>query len=85
MLVLHKKSIILILLAGVIIFICFYSQIENFFVFHPQTKLDETPDRMGLRHESITFKAADGTKLHGWFFPLSAKSPGHSFLSRQCR
>ncbi len=75
MIVLRKKSIILILLAGVIIFICFYSQIENFFVFHPQTELDMTPDRMGLHHESIFFDAADGTKLHGWFFPLSGKSP----------
>lgn len=75
MLVLRKKSIILILLAGVVIFICFYSQIENFFVFHPQAELDMTPDRMNLRHESITFKAADGTKLHGWFFPLPGKSP----------
>ena len=74
MIVLRKKSIILILLAGVIIFICFYSQIENFFVFHPQTELDMTPDRMGLHHESIFFDAADGTKLHGWFFPLSGKS-----------
>ena len=30
---------------------------------------------MGLHHESIFFDAADGTKLHGWFFPLSGKSP----------
>ncbi|OQY50967.1 MAG: hypothetical protein B6240_00550 [Desulfobacteraceae bacterium 4572_87] len=70
-----NQSIILISLAGVVIFICFYSQIENFFVFHPQTELDMTPDRMNLRHESITFKATDGTKLHGWFFPLPRESP----------
>jgi len=75
MLAIHKKPVILIPLAGVIIFVFFYSQIENFFVFHPQTKLDMTPDRMGLPHESINFKAADGTKLHGWFFPLPGKSP----------
>ena len=74
MLAIRKKSIILIPLVGVVIFICFYSQIENFFVFHPQTELDMTPDRMGLHHESIFFDAADGTKLHGWFFPLSGKS-----------
>ncbi len=75
MLVLRKKSIILIPLLGVIIFICFYSQIENFFVFHPQTGFDMTPDRMDLPYESITFKASDQTKLHGWFFPLPGKSP----------
>ena len=34
-----------------------------------------TPDQMGLQYESINFKAGDGTKLHGWFFPLPGKSP----------
>ncbi|MBT3258689.1 MAG: alpha/beta hydrolase [Deltaproteobacteria bacterium] len=75
MLVIRKKSIILIPLLGVIFFISFYSQIENFFVFHPQTDFDMTPDQMGLQYESINFKAEDGTKLHGWFFPLPGKSP----------
>jgi len=75
MLTIRKKSIILIPLLGVIIFISFYSQIENFFVFHPQTDFDMSPDQMGLQYESINFKASDGTKLHGWFFPLPAKSP----------
>ena len=75
MLVIRKKSIILIPLVGVIIFISFYSQIENFLVFHPQTDFDMAPDQMGLQYESINFKAGDGTKLHGWFFPLPGKSP----------
>lgn len=75
MLVLRKKSIILIPLVGVIIFITFYSQIENFFVFHPQTDFDMTPDQLGLQYESINFNTDDGTKLHGWFFPLPEKSP----------
>jgi fermentation-respiration switch protein FrsA (DUF1100 family) len=75
MLAIRKKSIIIIPLAGIIIFICFYSQIENFFVFHPQKNHDMIPDQMGLTYESVFFKAADGTKLHGWFFPLPGKSP----------
>ena len=53
----------------------FYSNIENFFVFHPQTDFDMTPDQTGLKYESINFQANDGTKLHGWFFPLREKSP----------
>jgi fermentation-respiration switch protein FrsA (DUF1100 family) len=71
----HKKSIILMPLVGVIIFISFYSQIENFFVFHPQTDFHMTPEQMGLPYESINFKAEDGTNLHGWFFPLPERSP----------
>jgi len=75
MLAFPKKSTILIPLVGVIIFISFYSQIENFFVFHPQAHFDATPEQMGLRYESISFKTDDGIKLHGWFFPLPGKSP----------
>jgi pimeloyl-ACP methyl ester carboxylesterase len=71
----RKKSLILMPLAGVIIFICFYAKIENFFVFHPQKNHDMLPDQLGLAYESIFFEASDGTKLHGWFFPLPRKSP----------
>ena len=56
-------------------FIGFYSQIENFFVFHPQSDFDMTPDQMRLSYESINFEADDGPKLHGWFFPLPEKRP----------
>ncbi|EFK07562.1 phospholipase/carboxylesterase [delta proteobacterium NaphS2] len=56
-------------------FISFYSQIENFFVFHPQSDFDMIPDQMLLSYESISFEADDGTKLHGWFFPLPEKRP----------
>jgi uncharacterized protein len=75
MLILRKKSIILILIVGAVIFICLYSQIENFFVFHPQKNHDMLPDQLGLVHKSVFFEASDGTKLHGWFFPLPGKSP----------
>ena len=75
MLTIRRKSIILIPLVGVVIFICFYSQIENFFVFHPQKSHGMLPDQLGLAYESIFFEASDGTKLHGWFFPLPGKFP----------
>ncbi|MCF8131129.1 MAG: alpha/beta hydrolase [Deltaproteobacteria bacterium] len=75
MIAIFKKSIILIPLVGVIMFIGFYSQIENFFVFHPQTDFHMIPEQMGLPYESINFKAEDGTNLHGWFFPLPGRSP----------
>ncbi len=73
MFAIRKKSIILIPLAGIVIFFLFYSQIENFFVFHPQTHLDMLPDQLGLTYDSVSFEAKDGTKLHGWFFPLPGK------------
>ena len=75
MFAIRKKSIILILLTGIVMFFCFYSQIENFFVFHPETHLDMLPDQLGLSYDSVAFEAEDGTKRHGWFFPLPGKSP----------
>ncbi len=75
MFAIRKKSIILILLAGIVMFFCFYSQIENFFVFHPETHLDMLPDQLNLTFDSVSFEARDGTKLHGWFFPLPGSSP----------
>ena len=71
----RKKSILLVPLAGVVIFICFYSQIENFFLFHPRAAFDVTPEQMNLSYESVDFASDDGTRLHGWFFPPSGTSP----------
>jgi fermentation-respiration switch protein FrsA (DUF1100 family) len=71
----RRKSTILIPLAGIALFISFYTQIENFFVFHPQAAFDMRPESMHLAYEPVFFDAADGTKLHGWFFPPPEASP----------
>jgi uncharacterized protein len=39
-------------------------------VYAPSCDLEFTPER---KYEDIRFKAADGTKLHGWFFPGSSR------------
>ena len=38
-------------------------------LFHPQRELLLTPDRVGLAYRDISFEAADGSRLHGWFLP----------------
>jgi uncharacterized protein len=64
----------LIFLAGVSFYI-FYSKIENFFVFYPQSSLEQSPEDLGLTYQDIFFDTEDGQRLHGWFFPLEGKSP----------
>jgi hypothetical protein len=32
-----------------------------------------TPDRLGLDYEDVWLRAADGTKLHGWFIRASTR------------
>ncbi|MEN8197999.1 MAG: alpha/beta hydrolase, partial [Pseudomonadota bacterium] len=38
-------------------------------LFHPQSELLITPDRVGVAYRDIAFTAADGVELHGWFLP----------------
>jgi uncharacterized protein len=37
--------------------------------FQPQRALIETPERAGLRYETVTLRAADGVELFTWFLP----------------
>ena len=39
-------------------------------VYAPSCELEFTPER---QYEDISFKSADGLKLHGWFFPGSTR------------
>jgi fermentation-respiration switch protein FrsA (DUF1100 family) len=43
---------------------------EERFIFFPQP-YDGSPEwrPMGIEYEDVTFSAADGTRLHGWYFP----------------
>jgi len=56
-------------------FYFFYPKIENFLIFYPDRSLETVPTNWGLNYEDVSFKAGDGTKLHGWFFPLPGKKP----------
>jgi hypothetical protein len=38
-------------------------------VYHPVRGIDVTPEAAGLDFEEVSFAAADGVKLHGWFIP----------------
>ena len=38
-------------------------------VFFPRRELGRNPSERGLRYEDVSFKASDGTLLHGWFLP----------------
>ena len=38
-------------------------------IFFPDKDITQTPADVGLPYEDISFTAADGTRLHGWFAP----------------
>src|ERR1051325_11044653 len=37
--------------------------------YHPDRVLYDTPARLGLKYEQVTFASQDGTRLVGWFIP----------------
>ena len=50
--------------------------LDRFFIFFPEPTLVATPGDLGLEFEDVTFSAADGVELHGWFVP----GPGRATL-----
>lgn len=44
--------------------------------FQPMTAHVVDPAAIGFAYEDVTFEAADGTELHGWFFPAEGERLG---------
>lgn len=42
--------------------------------FQPQRALVATPERVGVRYETLALRAADGVELTAWFMPASGKA-----------
>ena len=43
--------------------------IERRFIFYPERELAATPAELGLSFEDVSFRSADGVRLHGWYVP----------------
>nr|WP_218583846.1 alpha/beta hydrolase [Pseudomonas akapageensis] len=44
-------------------------------LFYPEPGLPFTPKKAHLEYSDVYFKAADGTRLHGWWLPVKAGVP----------
>ncbi len=51
------------------------AMIERTFIYFPERRLAATPADVGLEFEDLRFRAADGTRLHGWLVPGRAETP----------
>lgn len=47
---------------------------EHSQVYHPSRTFDATGHELGRVFEDVTFTAADGVRLHGWFYPADKAS-----------
>ena len=66
--------IILILFLFVLAYF-FYPQIENSFIYYPDSSFDTVPSEWRLNYEEVCFDTEDKKRLHGWFFPLEGEAP----------
>lgn len=53
--------------------------LESAYIFFPDSELVMTPADAGLAYEEVSFAAADGTALHGWFVPGRPELPALLF------
>lgn len=49
--------------------VCSMEWLNRHLIFHPARDHEAAPGELGLAWEDVTFPAADGPRLHGWFFP----------------
>jgi len=68
-------SLLVIIILFVILFSVFYKNIENHFVFFPQSTLEYFPEEFNLKWQDIYITAPDGNKLHGWLFRTDPDAP----------
>ncbi|MEX0586576.1 MAG: hypothetical protein WD176_08030, partial [Pirellulales bacterium] len=61
-----------ILLAAYAIICGFMMFLEERFIFFPSRHPEGNWKPTSLKFEDAEFRAADGTKLHGWFVPHAA-------------
>jgi hypothetical protein len=44
--------------------------------YQPSNQIYADPSRANVKFESLDFQSKDGTRLHGWFFPVSSEWKG---------
>ena len=53
-----------------------FGLLENFLLYHPYREIEVTPGNYRIAYENVSFSAADGVRLHGWYVaPKDADGP----------
>lgn len=47
---------------------------EDRFIFYPDSKVEITPQQVGLPFEDVFFSTSDGVRLNGWFVPAAGST-----------
>jgi fermentation-respiration switch protein FrsA (DUF1100 family) len=73
---------------GVLVGLCLLFVMLRWFehsqVYHPSRDFDATGGELKRPFENVEFRAGDGVRLHGWFFPAEAGSPRANWAVLVC-
>jgi len=64
-----KMRLVLYIVGGYALLVLFAFLLADSLVFFPRGELRTDPSERGLEYEDVSFRAGDGTLLHGWFLP----------------
>jgi len=62
-----KMRLVLYIAGGYALLVLFAFLLADSLVFFPHRELRTNPSERGLEYEDVSFRAGDGTLLHGWF------------------
>ena len=62
-------SVVLIVLGGYLGLLAILTVLQPHLLYFPHRSLTVTPSAIGLAYEAVSFQAADGVTLSGWFVP----------------
>lgn len=64
-------SLLIYTVVGVLMLNAFMYFQQPRMIFFPVAELQQVPSDWGLAYEDVSFSAADGLSLHGWFLPVT--------------
>ena len=67
--ILRGAALVVLLLSVLVVVVRQTNLVDRSFIFFPERELAGTPAAYGLSFEDVSFAAADGVSLHGWFIP----------------
>ena len=70
-----RRRQFLVVLVALVLLPVMLRWFEHNQVYHPTRELETTGRELGRAVEEVEFRADDGVRLHGWFFPAEIGSP----------
>jgi len=79
-----RRRQFLVALGALLLLPVMFRWFEHSQVYHPTRELETSGRELGHALEEVEFRAGDGVRLHGWFFPADTNSPHAGWAALVC-